>query len=883
MSHIFLVRIISQAGERVHLVDKMGFSMGRSQEADLPVVSPSVSRIHLQVENRDGKVYLIDQGSANGTFVGGQQIHGGEPLLLESGQRVRMGSSEEEMLIECLPKPVELMNTEQQKRVILLSMSEILRIHEANQKIELDREMQRLRDSAQKELDQIKIKTNNEAQKYLEQAKIEAERIIMDARKETEKAHSAATSEVQMLRAEVERNRGEAERIILAARREAEQLQSQAQAEILNHKKQSESARLEAEQILAEGRREAERIQAQALSGVLDKRKQIEQEIFVLEQKVQSQVVSARMEAQKQADLLTAEAQQRIKKDYQEASQKIEILMKEAHDKSLETLRSADNKAEELIARAREEAKKVRSDNLNQIEADKAEAHRYSERMRSEASAQAKAMLEQAREKTEEVLASVKDQVELEVRRLTEEHRLDLQRKKETAQREIEETRNQMLQAARKDTIAEQQKIIEEFAPAVDSLKREKIELESSVAQASAQWEKHKEDRAVLDKQIQQLSAQQREEQQTLLALREQVAQAKDLINRADSAATRAEEAEEKRKKAVAEFETYSRKYSEGMAALDSELKEKKQKLLLEADQARKDQEEDIARQKLKGLEEVKKLIEKEERKYHETQKLRAIEIAQSLELKLVPKMTDMLKAGRGPEAASELLSQIHLAVEEVLLKEKSSVEAVTQHLGVDVKEEIAKNQRRKKILAWGAAAAACAVLVFHKQIREYLDGAHKLAVDQATEKRRAESIYTPIQDTQWRETYTDNVLFLRDYYEVKADPTYTDQWTIRLNDLDFLRSMGLNEEDMVKFMAREMNMIKRLGALRDSIDATKAEQGIEAMRKAEAEDSATLVEIAKGEGNFTRIRSLEKEFTSRYLRKRAGPRPASESPPDSP
>ena len=64
----------------------MAETIGRDPSCDVVLDSPLVSRLHATLEGN----LLVDPGSANGTFVEGQPIAGGEAYL-KKGQRVTIG------------------------------------------------------------------------------------------------------------------------------------------------------------------------------------------------------------------------------------------------------------------------------------------------------------------------------------------------------------------------------------------------------------------------------------------------------------------------------------------------------------------------------------------------------------------------------------------------------------------------------------------------------------------------------------------------------------------------------------------------------------------------------------------------------------------------
>jgi predicted component of type VI protein secretion system len=63
--------------------------LGRDPSADLVVNDPSVSRRHALIERRPEGFVVLDQRSANGTFVNNQRV---EQALLQAGQQLRLGA-----------------------------------------------------------------------------------------------------------------------------------------------------------------------------------------------------------------------------------------------------------------------------------------------------------------------------------------------------------------------------------------------------------------------------------------------------------------------------------------------------------------------------------------------------------------------------------------------------------------------------------------------------------------------------------------------------------------------------------------------------------------------------------------------------------------------
>ncbi len=66
-------------------------SIGRSREADIPLLDDKVSRVHCGIRLSDGEFYLKDLKSRNGTFVNGQRVD--DTVKLKAGDRIQIGST----------------------------------------------------------------------------------------------------------------------------------------------------------------------------------------------------------------------------------------------------------------------------------------------------------------------------------------------------------------------------------------------------------------------------------------------------------------------------------------------------------------------------------------------------------------------------------------------------------------------------------------------------------------------------------------------------------------------------------------------------------------------------------------------------------------------
>jgi pSer/pThr/pTyr-binding forkhead associated (FHA) protein len=69
-----LVTIQAADGVKHKVVNEKSFTIGRSIES--PIVFPeiTVSRNHILIKNKRGKIWIVDDKSGNGTFLNGERL-----------------------------------------------------------------------------------------------------------------------------------------------------------------------------------------------------------------------------------------------------------------------------------------------------------------------------------------------------------------------------------------------------------------------------------------------------------------------------------------------------------------------------------------------------------------------------------------------------------------------------------------------------------------------------------------------------------------------------------------------------------------------------------------------------------------------------------------
>ncbi|MSP25518.1 MAG: FHA domain-containing protein [Myxococcales bacterium] len=66
-------------------------SIGRTPDNDIPITHPQVSSHHAEIAQIDGRLFVTDRGSANGTFVRGHRIAPHQRIEIASGEKIYVG------------------------------------------------------------------------------------------------------------------------------------------------------------------------------------------------------------------------------------------------------------------------------------------------------------------------------------------------------------------------------------------------------------------------------------------------------------------------------------------------------------------------------------------------------------------------------------------------------------------------------------------------------------------------------------------------------------------------------------------------------------------------------------------------------------------------
>ena len=98
---VHLHPVLEIDGQR-YSVNADSIVLGRSSEADIVVDDTGVSRRHLEIRRSQGRIFAVDLGSTNGSYVNGERVNGSAELL--DGSMISMGRTR--ITFRMLPAPL---------------------------------------------------------------------------------------------------------------------------------------------------------------------------------------------------------------------------------------------------------------------------------------------------------------------------------------------------------------------------------------------------------------------------------------------------------------------------------------------------------------------------------------------------------------------------------------------------------------------------------------------------------------------------------------------------------------------------------------------------------------------------------------------------------
>jgi pSer/pThr/pTyr-binding forkhead associated (FHA) protein len=522
------------------------------------------------------------------------------------------------------------------------------------------------------------------------------------------------------------------------------------------------------------------------------------------------------------------------------------------------SLQEVSKKAEEIITAAKKKAREI----LTTAEEDAAKS------------------TERSIANAESIIRDAKEQALQTSLNADETSKLLVQKAKSDAEKIIESAQQQSRQMINK-AIAEVDQVIKEAQRKGESqIKTKLLEIESQKIKLKQDWIEE-------EKKLRNNFSQKKEEdlnelKNHLFSEREKIRQevdekrnafAEELIkkqeilkNEEDLSKKRLEKIENEIELLVKKENQLKNDYAQKSLQLKIQHDEEKSRAELLLSDLKKKYDEEIEIYKKKEMERINHLLKVEQDSFEEKNRMQALQMRFTIK-KLVAGIIDS-EFGKYVEK-----EQLSLALEKVsnqIDKMADNVQNLKKEQEHKVVLETEKNvqMRSSKVTTFVGLAVSIvliAVFTFWEPIYDSIRN-NETYSKYVFNKMQADSVYVPIQSKDWKETYFERVLYLKDYVDFKTNQLYMDKWTQHLTNVENARLLKLSEDDMIRFLAREVNLINQLAALQNTIDARQLQIGLAKLKSAEDEAYVDFEKILKSKENFQKVMDWEKQFVTEHM-----------------
>jgi pSer/pThr/pTyr-binding forkhead associated (FHA) protein len=876
--------VIEFEGRRIQeTVTKESFIIGRSADCDLPIESKNLSRQHLKVLIVGGDVYIEDLKSTNGCFLDGAQVEPGKPVLYSKEKTLTLGKHEDVSLIisaqfEDSKSLVSQTSFQENPAVSVKEVKGQLNQIFSKDPLSLDDPPPKKAERDYKEImNQVEILKTE----IIERAEKRADKILDDAKIEAEKETYLAKKNAEDLLSQSKLN---ADKMIADALEQSKNIKEQTDlADLLKEieEKKSELDRInEIIQTSRENLKSLELKNAEFL--VLDeKNTSLELNIKTLENQknnlienqkdIESKILVSTQELEKvnkEKDYISAIASDTDLK-YKSITQEINIKQKEL-DKLTELKDKLNLEVSEL------DQKKSELETLNHS------LKAVQQSVEAKNSEFKNILIEIQNSNTD--LKNLKDhQISLNSENTKQQIQIDSEKNNiARLQKEYEDFLNKknILTSEIEETIKNKDLLIHEL----NELKGKVVTIEKECAQKI----KKSNDEAELI--ISQSKAKAQSEYIAIIQKSKQ-----DLIDKEENllahAKKQAAEILEKSKVEASKMESNSKAHAE---ELNLKTEQKIEKLLKESQQ-RSDEIRDRAEAEYRKL--IKQAeVESDQIKVNSLQSMESkkqdfIE----LEKKRMKKSAELLKSELSVLLYSKLKLYLKEDSDEYSARVKSSLEtAVNSSMLNEVLDnddemyalldDQVKKQQQKTINYWrytvpGAIASLAAIYFLGPVFKEkFKDHSRKVAsVSKQESKDRIKRIeeqskadlfefFNPKQTDEFKDTYTDRVLYTKNYAELSLQKDYREDWILELQNF-FVDDLNLSENALVPFISQEANMIRELIAQSKKINGKFVDQGIARMRTIEDDFLVKLKSNLKSDKDYKKIIEFQKRFFNKRVK----------------
>ncbi len=275
------------------------------------------------------------------------------------------------------------------------------------------------------------------------------------------------------------------------------------------------------------------------------------------------------------------------------------------------------------------------------------------------------------------------------------------------------------------------------------------------------------------------------------------------------------------------------------------------------------DEIQDIRSRTIKKFQDQRRALEEEEKRRNE---LKAMRLKKELNEVLRVRIRSYLKDG---DHLDRVFSIIDKTINVIALGKMDDIFIEDEY---DTQPHFYEKEARKFWLVSGLSALAVVMFfLFLPTFRKMaFETGRNIATEEAMETRqkitnaRARNDFSkefrPDKVDKFFGTYTDRVLYTRDYVAIELFGKYRQKWILELQNY-FTEKLKLSENSLVPFIAQESNLIRELDEAMKKINGHFVGNGIARMRNIEKGFEKKLQAQLKKKSHYKKVMAFKKVF----------------------
>lgn len=324
-------------------------------------------------------------------------------------------------------------------------------------------------------------------------------------------------------------------------------------------------------------------------------------------------------------------------------------------------------------------------------------------------------------------------------------------------------------------------------------------------------------------------------------------------------------------------------KHSEMKEVVMKELKVHKEKAIQEVNALKNRELSELADKKKSMLEHINQTkfrtqkgweddMKREKELFEQTKKARVQNAAQAV--------MNVFISETGPQGEKEAMlrqkikSTLEMAIDG---QNANAMREVDQILDLDP-------MKRKKVLPviqkfsvrFGIPAAIAAIILADvggmrsyvvdstKDLIKKQQSASEIYVNQQKTEWKEKHTYTPEQTIGYKASYSDNMIFTKDFEKVMENEEFQNDWILKVHDF-LVKELELSEDIAIGFISSEGSLIKELATLRKDLHPQYLDVGLKKMRDLETTHLGWLYEKIPEQPKMEKFVTFRKDYFDKF------------------